>query len=76
MGFHTFIPVETFNTRMICNGIFIEWVVSLTGHQCRCGARKIRKDDGEGQSPGATQEAYDWLNRKPQKAEILTLVKR
>lgn len=71
--FHKWRPVKVFLTLQTSGGYYSRildqhikeysnYRASLTGFICqKCGARKIEKTH-KAQSPGAQQEAYDWLN--------------
>lgn len=76
IGLHRFIPAKAFDTKVTYEGNFMQWAESWTGLACRCGKREIKRNVGNSQSSGATQNAYDWLNDRPQQAKVLKLVKR
>lgn len=83
LGHHKYNPVLAFHTVVVddknsINKKILYHEESWTGHQCKCGKKKLEKHKYRAQSPGITQQAYDWLNDSPikKKAEIFKLVKR
>lgn len=72
---HKWTPIKAFYTTIIDNkGKEVGSDESWTGYECeRCLQRKIENNRYKGQSAGATQNAYDWLNEKRNKERELGL---
>lgn len=78
IGRHKYQPTKVFYTRIVdsfSSDKTLRHAESWHGYQCKCGKRKIKRDEWEPQSPGITQEAYDWLNDRPVRARVLSMVK-
>jgi hypothetical protein len=79
IGKHNMRPKQVFTTNVIDeNKKVVKYAESWHGFQCsRCTERTIKKEKYEEQSPGATQQAYDWVNsNEPENPTMLKTVQK